>query len=97
LTAVVLAHHADDQAETVMQRLLRGSGVAGLRPMRPDSVIGGLRIVRPLLAVRRATLRTFLREHGVAWREDWSNAATINSATASARRSRQAGRDRRRC
>jgi tRNA(Ile)-lysidine synthase len=75
LDGVVLAHHADDLAETVIQRLLRGSGSAGLTGMRGDSVVSGLRIVRPLLGVRRAALRAFLVAQGVAWREDASNAS----------------------
>jgi tRNA(Ile)-lysidine synthase len=54
LDGVVLAHHADDQAETVVQRLLRGSGPAGLTGMRADSVVSGVRIVRPLLRSRQS-------------------------------------------
>jgi len=73
LDGVVLAHHADDQAETVVQRLLRGSGPAGLLGMRADGTVSGVRIVRPLLAVRREALREILRERRVAWREDASN------------------------
>jgi tRNA(Ile)-lysidine synthase len=75
LDGVLLAHHADDQAETVVQRLLRGSGPAGLVGMRADTAIGGVRIVRPLLRVRRDALRELLRARGVAWREDASNEA----------------------
>ena len=75
LDGVVLGHHADDQAETVVQRLLRGSGPAGLVGMRADAIVSGVRIVRPLLAVRRAALREMLSERGTPWREDASNAA----------------------
>jgi tRNA(Ile)-lysidine synthase len=75
LSGVVLAHHADDQAETVLHRLLRGSGVAGLAGMSPRSSIGGLTILRPLLGVRREQLRAVLRARGQAWREDASNAS----------------------
>ena len=73
LDGIVLAHHANDQAETVIQRLLRGSGPAGLVGMRADSVVSGVRIVRPLLGVRRESLRALLRERGISWREDASN------------------------
>jgi hypothetical protein len=77
LDGVLLAHHADDQAETVMQRLLRGSGVRGLRGMAERSVqkVDGQRLVlyRPLLSVRREELREYLRERGEEWREDSSN------------------------
>jgi tRNA(Ile)-lysidine synthase len=73
LSGVMLAHHADDVAETVLQRLLRGSGYAGLRGMAASSDIDGLRIARPLLNVRREALRTLLRQRGQDWREDASN------------------------
>jgi tRNA(Ile)-lysidine synthase len=73
LDGVVLAHHADDQAETVVQRLLRGSGPAGLVGMRADAIVSGVRIIRPLLMVRREALREMLRERGTPWREDASN------------------------
>ncbi|MEA2734619.1 MAG: tRNA(Ile)-lysidine synthase [Humisphaera sp.] len=73
LEGVVLAHHADDQAETVMQRLLRGSGPGGLVAMRAEAIVSDVRIIRPLLGVRRAALRELLAARGVAWREDASN------------------------
>jgi tRNA(Ile)-lysidine synthase len=69
-SVVATAHTADDQAETVLLRLLRGAsarGVAGIRPRRGA-------IVRPLLGVRRATLRRFLEARGEGWVEDASNA-----------------------
>lgn len=73
LSGVILAHHADDQAETILHRLLRGSGPAGLRGMSADTVVSGLRILRPLLCVRRDALREHLRRIGQRWREDASN------------------------
>jgi tRNA(Ile)-lysidine synthetase-like protein len=73
LSGVILAHHADDQAETVLHRLLRGSGPAGLAAMEREANIGGLKILRPLLPVRRETLRTFLATLDQSWREDASN------------------------
>jgi tRNA(Ile)-lysidine synthase len=72
---VILAHHADDQAETILLRLLRGSGPAGLMGMAPCARVGGLTVVRPLLGVRRDALRGWLVEAGHAWREDESNAS----------------------
>ena len=75
LDGVVLAHHADDQAETVMHRLLRGSGAAGLAGMSPSARVAGLRVLRPLLGVRRDALRAALNERGQTWREDASNAS----------------------
>jgi tRNA(Ile)-lysidine synthase len=73
LSGVILAHHADDQAETVLHRLIRGAGPMGLAGMSPDAQIGGLRILRPLLDVRREQLRRKLQEVGQTWREDASN------------------------
>lgn len=75
LQGVVLAHHADDVAETVLHRLLRGSGATGLAGMTARSEVGGMTILRPLLGVRRQRLREFLHERGQAWREDSSNAS----------------------
>lgn len=72
---VLLAHHADDQAETVLWNLLRGSH--GLRGMRESRILTvgrrRLELIRPLLAVRRADLRDWLGQHGWKWREDPSN------------------------
>lgn len=73
LAGVLLAHHAGDQAETVFQRLVRGSGPLGLAGMSVTSTVGGLTIHRPLLGVRGACLRAFLDEIGQPWREDASN------------------------
>jgi tRNA(Ile)-lysidine synthase len=68
---VATAHHADDQAETVLLRLLRGTGpdgLAGIPERSPDGVI-----VRPLLRVPRAQVEAFARQRGLRWREDASN------------------------
>jgi tRNA(Ile)-lysidine synthase len=75
LGGVILAHHADDQAETILLRLLRGSGYSGLVGMAYRSVIGGLVVVRPLLNVSQNRLREHLRSMGQDWREDESNAS----------------------
>jgi len=68
-TRIAVAHTADDQAETVLAHLIRGTGPAGLGAIH--SVAGG--IVRPLLTVRRAELRQYLAGLGQPWREDSSN------------------------
>jgi tRNA(Ile)-lysidine synthase len=65
-----LGHTRSDQAETVLFRLLRGAGGAGLAGIRPVTPAG---IVRPLIAVERAAVEGFLKERGLAWREDSSN------------------------
>jgi len=70
---VALGHHLDDQAETVLMRLLRGSGPGGLAGMLPRRSMGGLVLIRPLLEFRRDELERFLREKGVSWRTDASN------------------------
>ena len=70
---LLLAHHADDQAETVLLHLLRGSGVDGLAGMPEQRPLGAGRLVRPLLGVRRAALQAYLRVHGLDWIEDPSN------------------------
>jgi tRNA(Ile)-lysidine synthase len=69
--ALATAHQADDQAETVLLRLLRGSGPDGLGGI-PEKSRGG-RVVRPLLSVSRAEIRRYAHEAGLTWREDASN------------------------
>lgn len=69
---VVTAHTADDQAETVLLRLLRGTGPDGLGGI-PEVSHGGL-VVRPLLRVSRAEIEAHAAAAGLAWREDASNA-----------------------
>lgn len=75
LDGVMLAHHADDQAETVLHRLLRNSSAAALAGMSADSRVGGMRVLRPLLGVSREMLRAFLSGIDQPWREDASNAS----------------------
>lgn len=68
---IATAHHLDDQAETVVLRLLRGAGpesLGGIPEQSPDG-----RIVRPLLAVSREEIEHVARERGLSWREDASN------------------------
>ena len=71
-TSIAVAHSADDQAETVLAHLLRGTGLAGLGGIHPLSGP----IFRPLLTVRRAALRTYLRRKKQGWREDATNRDT---------------------
>lgn len=69
---IATAHTEDDQAETVLLRLLRGSGPDGLGGIPERSPDG--RVVRPLLGVSRSAIEAFARARGIAWREDASNA-----------------------
>ena len=81
LAGLVLAHHADDVAETLLLRLLRGnprSGTLGLAPLRLDQTVTGVRLLRPLLGVRRRRLRRFLERTGQPWREDASNESGVS-------------------
>jgi tRNA(Ile)-lysidine synthase len=74
--AVATGHNADDQAETVLMHFLRGSGLAGLRGMRPVGPLPGASketLVRPLLAVRAKQIRDYCRENGLNPVEDDSN------------------------
>ncbi|MCH7974980.1 MAG: tRNA lysidine(34) synthetase TilS [Bacteroidetes bacterium] len=78
--AVAVAHHQDDQAETVLLNLFRGAGPHGLagmpasRPLAPDSSI---QLIRPLLGWPRADIENLAGERGWAWREDASNASDM--------------------
>ncbi len=80
--SLLLAHQADDRAETFLMRLFSGSGPTGLASIRQvESLRGkdgqdGLIVIRPLLSIRRATLREYLTARGLDWREDPSNADT---------------------
>ncbi len=83
-TAIATAHTADDQAETVMLRLARGSGKTGLSGIRPAGWVSelglgirapGIALLRPLLDVSRAEIEAYLKRLGQGWREDASNAS----------------------
>jgi len=69
---IAVAHTADDQAETVLAHIFRGTGLAGLAGIHPE--VGC--VFRPLLALRRAELRRYLRGQRQAWREDATNRDT---------------------
>ena len=79
VSLLLTAHHLDDQAETVLLQLLRGSGPAGLSGMDADhrapGLLGsaGLVLARPLLSQSRAALEAYAGEQGLAWVEDESN------------------------
>jgi len=78
VTKIATAHTLDDQAETVLLRIFRGTGIRGLSGIHPRIVFEEQghafgELVRPLLGFRRAALQEFLRERGQSWREDSSN------------------------
>lgn len=77
---VALAHHRDDQAETVLLNLMRGAGVDGAAGMAPEREhrggATGVRLIRPLLDVPRAALVAYAVEHGLSWIDDESNTDT---------------------
>ena len=72
--ALLTAHHADDQAETVLFRLLRGSGVAGLRGMDKMTARDGVMIARPLIGLKKRDLVAFAHARGAPFVDDPSNA-----------------------
>ena len=71
--ALMTAHHADDQAETVLFRLLRGSGVAGLRGMDLLTARDGMTIARPLIGLKKRELIAFANVRGAPFIDDPSN------------------------
>ena len=71
---VATGHTADDQAETVLHRLLRGTGLKGLRGIAARRIlVPGIELIRPLLGVTRAEVLAYLEEEGQVYREDASN------------------------
>src|SRR5208283_5024748 len=80
LNKIATAHTLDDQAETVLMRLIRGTGMHGLSGIYPRLVVehedgeGFGEIVRPLLGIRRGELEQYLADLKQPWREDSSNA-----------------------
>jgi tRNA(Ile)-lysidine synthase len=73
---VLSAHHEDDQAETLMLNLLRGSGAGGVAGIGAMQRFGPARLCRPLLDIPRSDLLRYAAEAGLAWVEDPSNADT---------------------
>lgn len=74
VAVLMTAHHADDQAETVLLNLLRGAGLRGLAATARHRMLGGVHLMRPLLGVPAATLHAWAESRGLAFIEDESNA-----------------------
>jgi len=74
--AVVLAHTEDDLAETVLMRILRGTGLQGLRGILPTREIENIFYIRPLLAVKKQEIFTFLNKKNISYRVDPTNQKT---------------------
>ncbi len=73
---ICVAHHADDQAETVLHRILRGTGIrglAGMRNIRPLRDGGDIQLVRPMLTFSQCELQAYLNARGLPWRHDETN------------------------
>jgi len=70
---LLTGHHADDQAETLLLNLMRGSGVDGLSAMPESRPLGEGLLQRPLLGFQNSVLKDYLREHSIDWIEDPSN------------------------
>jgi len=76
---VALAHHLDDQAETVLLQLLRGTGLKGVAAMPEQRPLAGSKVTlyRPLLATPRSSIRAYAVDAGLEWVEDESNASSV--------------------
>jgi tRNA(Ile)-lysidine synthase len=80
-TAVATGHHADDNVETILHRIIRGTHLRGLRGIpaqRPLARAQGVRLIRPLLAVRREQIERFCVRRSLTWRTDPTNADTVH-------------------
>lgn len=76
ITKLALGHNADDQVETLLQRLLRGAGTHGLAAMAPMGKLAAITIVRPMLAVWKTEILDYLRQRELPFRQDSSNLDT---------------------
>lgn len=70
---LLIAHHLQDQAETFMIRLFRGSGIDGLSAIQNESEVNGIKLIRPLLNIKKQDLTEYLVQNKIEWVEDESN------------------------
>lgn len=73
---IATGHHADDQLETLIMSMMRGSGIRGMSGMSPKSLREGIEIIRPMLAITHTAIIELLERAKIPWREDPSNADT---------------------
>lgn len=76
ISRIAVAHNRDDQAETVLLNLLRGTGLDGIAAMRPIRELGReaeIQLIRPFLGVRRLEIEAYALDQNIPWREDASN------------------------
>lgn len=73
---LLTAHHQDDQAETLLLQLMRGSGLEGLSAMSEQSVVNGIGLLRPLLNISKQQLLAYAHEHQLEWIDDPTNLDT---------------------
>jgi tRNA(Ile)-lysidine synthase len=76
---LILAHHADDQVETILFNFLRGTGAAGLAGMETIGALGKFAVFRPMLEVSRRQISAYATEHRIRFREDASNASLLHT------------------
>lgn len=74
---IAVGHTRDDQAETVLMRIIRGAGMKGLRGISPVKDMQGFRIIRPLIEISRKEVEDFVSEAGLKFRKDSSNEKTV--------------------
>jgi tRNA(Ile)-lysidine synthase len=70
---IATAHHKNDNAETVIHRMLRGTGFKGLAGIRPKTIINGKTFIRPLLCLGRVELEDYLKNQNIRWQSDHTN------------------------
>ena len=75
---LLTAHHADDQIETILLQLFRGSGVHGLTGCAPTRVVGNAVLIRPLLEVTRQQIEFYAEQNHLQWRDDPSNDSLVH-------------------
>ena len=74
---IALAHNLDDQAETVLMRILRGTGLSGISGILPKRKISDYEVIRPLLEVKRSEIEAYLKNNKIKARQDRSNLKDI--------------------